>query len=72
MKHLYFTLLLVSIMAAACQKDDFIYDYPETDKLLLSISGALNDREFITAFKYDSLNRITEILEFSDGEEVRK
>lgn len=65
----FFTVLFLT---TSCQKEEFIYNFPETGKLLVSVSLENRDREYFTEFKYDSLNRIIEILEFHDGEQIRQ
>ena len=67
--HLFFIII---IFIASCQKDEFIYNYPETDNLLVSITRMYRDREYLSDFKYDNLNRINEILEFQEGKQIRQ
>lgn len=72
MKPSVYCLFILLFFITSCQKDDFIYEYPETDKLLISISRTYREQESITEFKYDSLNQISEILELLNGEQVRQ
>lgn len=70
MRHLA-RLLFVMLLCTSCQKEDFIYSYPETDKLLVSVKHTSRESEYVTEFKYDSLNRIVEIQTFYQGESSR-
>lgn len=68
MKLTFLLLLVVFTCIISCQKEDFTYTYPETDRLLVSIIRTEGDSEYRTEFKYDSLNRIVEIQSFIGGE----
>jgi hypothetical protein len=62
-------LIACLIFITSCEKDDFVYDYIETDKLLISVIRTQSDYEFKAEFKYDSLNRIIEVKNiFEEGE----
>lgn len=56
-----FLPLLLLFCLISCEKDDFVYSYPETNKLLISVTRTQGEREFSAEFKYDSLNRLIEV-----------
>ena len=60
---------IILIFITSCQEEDFIYSYPETDKLLVSITRKSRDLEHRTEFKYDNLNRMIEIQSFDKREQ---
>ena len=68
MKNLASLCFVMLIFLISCQKEDFIYSYPETDKLLVSVKHISGESEYFTEFKYDSLNRIIEIQKFYQSE----
>lgn len=60
MKHSLFFLMLAFLVS--CQKEEeFMYDYPEPDKLLVSVTRTGENTTFRTEFTYDSLNRLVEV-----------
>lgn len=59
MKQFLFFLFL--ILFVSCEKEEFIYDYPKLDKLLVSVTRTNTDSEFRAEFKYDTLNRLIEV-----------
>ncbi|MCB9252996.1 MAG: hypothetical protein H6605_11045, partial [Flavobacteriales bacterium] len=61
MKKLILIVFLGTLFLTSCQKDDFTYDYPDVNKLLISVTRIDGDTEYSTNFKYDSLNRLVEI-----------
>ena len=74
MKKLILIVFSGALFLASCKKDDFTYDYPDVDKLLISVTRIDGDTEYSTNFKYDNLNRLVEIqtifpedLVFSDS-----
>ncbi len=71
-KYTVYAFFAVLFLTTSCQKEDFNYNFPETSKLLVSVTLENRNREYFTEFKYDSLNRIIEILEFHDGEQIRQ
>lgn len=69
MKKTGLLLLLLALFSGSCEKDEFTYDFPELDQLLISITRTTADAEFKTEFKYDSLNRLEETQNiYSDGQ----
>lgn len=61
MKKLILIVFLGTLFLTSCKKDDFTYDYPDVNKLLISVTRIDGDTEYSTNFKYDSLNRLVEI-----------
>ena len=59
----YFIVILLALLLFSCEEEeeDFIYNYPEFDKLLVSATRTGSNSEYITEFKYDSLNRLVEL-----------
>lgn len=69
MKFFVCIFFITLIFITSCREDEFIYSYPEMDKLLVSITRRNGDVEHLTGFKYDSLNRVIEIQGFDYGEQ---
>lgn len=71
MKFSTFIIVLFLFCLFSCEKDDFVYSYIETDKLLVSVIRLQGDSEFRAEFEYDSSNRIIEIKNiFQEGDPI--
>lgn len=57
----FFIVILFALLLFSCEEEEFIYDYPELDKLLISVTRTELESEYVTDFKYDSLNRLVEV-----------
>ena len=61
----YFLFFLCLFFLVSCEDgEEFIYDFPEIDKLLVSVTRTDSHTEFRTEFKYDNLNRLTEVKNY--------
>jgi len=61
----YFLFFLCLFFLVSCKDgEEFIYDFPEIDKLLVSVTRTGSHSEFRAEFKYDSLNRLTGVKNF--------
>lgn len=58
---LFFLIVVMSFVVLSCENDDFIYSFPEVDKLLVSVTRTYDGSVFSAEFKYDSLNRVVEV-----------
>ena len=61
----YFSFFLFLFLLVSCKKEEFIYNYPELNKLLVSVTRSGAQTEFRTEFKYDSLHRLIEVKNIS-------
>lgn len=71
MKFRAYILFVALFFISSCRDEDFIYDYPVSDKLLVSITRGSGNVEYVTYFKYDSLNRISAIVAYKDGTQLQ-
>ncbi|WP_167611777.1 hypothetical protein [Maribellus sediminis] len=62
--------LLFFIFLNACKEDDFTSTFPELNQHLIAITTTTEDWEYRTDFVYDSLNRLSEIQNRSQGEQI--
>ncbi len=68
MKQFIFSLFLLFLFS--CEKEEFVYDYQELDKLLISVTRSGSDFDFRTEFNYDSHNRIVEVKNILPSEQI--
>lgn len=61
MKVIPFILIVAFLWFTSCENNDFVYSYPELDKVLVSATRTYDETVYVAEFKYDSLNRVVEV-----------
>ncbi len=63
-------LLLLLFLLFSCKKDEFVYEYPELNKLLVAVTRTDSRFEYRTELKYDNLNRLIEVKNISPESQI--